>query len=166
MNMYDALISVVSSFMIWVYIGLFVGVITLLVKIKDILDYFERKILYNKLKRERCIVSNEKELKKLFVLTAKEICIGENIISLSGKELKKISSIKDAPTRLGAENNGVLSFSINKCDGTVYKVLTLSDTSENYYFPIDFEELNRYMKMSSSAFDKYKKITAENWQQL
>ena len=101
MNMYDALISVVSSFMIWVYIGLFVGVITLLVKIKDILDYFERKILYNKLKRERCIVSNEKELKKLFVLTAKEICIGENIISLSGKELKKISSIKDAPTRLG-----------------------------------------------------------------
>ena len=168
--MYNALVSVLSNIILWIFIGIIIGIMfgigALIAKIDDIKNFFERKSLYKSLNKCKCSISSPECLKQIFVLNSKEILLGEKIISLNGNNLRKISCIKDAPTRLAAENNAELSFSIDKENGYVYKVLKFRNTDEKYYYKIDFAELNRYLEMCESAFNKYKSINVSNWQNI
>ncbi|MBE7051053.1 MAG: hypothetical protein E7395_00585 [Ruminococcaceae bacterium] len=140
------------------------GIVCLIIKIKDIKHSIARKNLYKSLNKGRCSVNSTEHLKRIFVLSPKEILKGEKIVGISGNELRKISSIKDGPTRLAAENNAELSFSIDITNGNVYKVLNFRENEEKYYYRIDFPELNRYLEMNESAYSKYKSINSSNWQ--
>ncbi len=164
--MYNALISVLSSIMIMLYIGLAIGIIYAIAKISDIRDYLERKALYKRLNKGRCSLSANEHLHQVFVLSSKEILLGEKIIGPNGNELKKISSIKDASTRLVAENSAEFIFSIDKENGNVYKILKFKDNDEKYYYKIDFPELNYYLEMNETVYKKYKAINASNWHEI
>ncbi len=77
-----------------------------------------------------------------------------------------MSSIKDAATRLAAQNRGALSFAINTRNGEAYKILKINNSEEKYIIKIEYTELNHFLEMNSQAFDKYKKITEDNWQHI
>ncbi len=143
--------------MLWLYC-----IIAVCFKIKDIRDYIANHRLKKKLTNNICKSVSKDTLKVIFALSPRDIAIGEKVISPDGKQLKKMSSIKDAALRMAAENRAILSFAIDTANGKPYKILKITDGHGEAIYDTNFSELNKFLEINESAFKKYKKIDEGN----
>ena len=161
---YKALVSVGSIILMLFYVAIIALIVFVVARITILKNYFERKKLYAQIKKTEVNVDKQ-YLKKLFTLNSKEVLVGEKVIDLTGKNLKKISSIKNAHMRLAAENNAELYFAIDERTGTAYRCLIFREDKSESFSEISYDELNRCIQMNEEALRKYKVLDVENWRE-
>ncbi len=135
-------------------------------KINDICEYIANRRLTKKLTNNICTSVSKDTLKVIFTISSRDIAIGEKIMSPDGRQLKKISSVKDVALRMAAENRAILSFAIDTTNGKPYKILKITDGHGEAIYDSSYAELNKFLEMNETAFKRYKKIDERNWKNI
>lgn len=166
----NGLISVASADLLYFVGSLLLFIVSLFGEAKEKAENVCNNVKINQLikrtNKEKCDIINENDIVKLFVLSAKEIMIGEKVMNVQGVMTRKKADIKNLVNRCAAELGIDIIFGLNRSTGEVYKILKYDFEESKTYFNIGYNELNRCLEMNEASRAKYKKITDENWRNV